>query len=164
MILGLLLRRKPVVNYLRLQFRSSKKVSDDLDILQIIKNQRQHSAAIYGLITKQQRKFTESFQFELLSEFSTPDEDISHNKTTSPNSNSVNVKLESSVILDYLDTMIYHSTEKDLRYLELYEKKDDKRLRNWLSSDPKNLLEMNVKRFKLLLALNLSKRAERHGK
>ena len=115
-------------------------------------------------MTKQQRKFTKSLQFELLSEFSTPDEDISHNETTLPNSNSVNVKLESKDPLDYLDTMIYHSTEKDLRYLELYEKKDDKRLRNWLSSDPKNLLEMNVKRFKLLLALNLSGRAEKHGK
>jgi hypothetical protein len=55
---GVLCRRRRDLSYLRLHLRSSKKVTDDLDILKIIKRQRRHSAALFGLMTKYQRQFT----------------------------------------------------------------------------------------------------------
>jgi hypothetical protein len=55
--------------------------------------------------------------------------------------------------------MILKSSKYDLRFLELYENLDLERQKKWLNSDPKNLLEANVRRFKHLLALNLSGKA-----
>ena len=50
-------------------------IRDDLDIIKIIKRQRRHSVALFGLMTSPQRKFAKMQDLEILSEYTTPDED-----------------------------------------------------------------------------------------
>lgn len=54
--------------------RSASKMAKDMDILNFIKMQRRHSVSLYGLLTKNQKKFSEILSKEILSEFSSSDQ------------------------------------------------------------------------------------------
>ncbi len=42
-----------------------------MDILNFIKMQRKHTTSLYGLLTENQKKFSEALSIHILSEFST---------------------------------------------------------------------------------------------
>jgi hypothetical protein len=55
--------------------------------------------------------------------------------------------------------MVYTPNENDLRYLELFNELDKRRIEQWRRSKPEIVLEANTKRLKLLIARNLSGKA-----
>lgn len=142
------------MRYFRLFKRSAHKVADDLDILKIIRRQRQHQAALFGLLTKHQRKFLKMEENFVLSEFSTPNEDSSDSDRPQKSPKVGNQTKKDP--LDFINEIVQNGSESNIRFLKLYEKQDLQRQRKWLNTDPKNLIEANVRRFKYLLARNLS--------
>ena len=46
----------------------------------------------------------------------------------------------------------------DIRFLELYDYRDEQRHQKWLHSGPTDLFEINRRRLKQLLALNLKRK------
>ena len=54
--------------------------------------------------------------------------------------------------------MLYSGKTSDIRFLELYDYRDEQRHQKWLHSDPKDLFEINRRRLKQLLALNLKRK------
>lgn len=50
--------------------------------------------------------------------------------------------------------------DNNIRFLKYYDRVYFARQKKWLNSDPKDLFEANVRRFKYLLALNLSGKTE----
>lgn len=50
--------------------------------------------------------------------------------------------------------------DNNIRFLKYYDRVYFTRQKKWLNSDPKDLFEANVRRFKYLLALNLSGKTE----
>lgn len=92
------------MRYYRLHQRSADKVSEELDILKLIRRQRQHQAAMFGLLTKRQYKFSKIQESVVLSEFSTPNEDSSEVKQTDWSRKVENSTGEDQ--LDYVDHII----------------------------------------------------------
>jgi hypothetical protein len=90
----------------------------------------------------------------VLSEFSTPNEDSfdSDRQQKSPKVGNQTKKDP----LDFINEIVQNGSESNIRFLKLYEKQDLQRQRKWLNTDPKNLIEANVRRFKYLWARNLS--------
>lgn len=92
------------MRYYRLHQRSADKVSEELDILKLIRRQRQHQAVMFGLLTKHQYKFSKIQESVVLSEFSTPNEDSSEVKQTDWSRKVENSTGEDQ--LDYVDHII----------------------------------------------------------
>ena len=123
---GCLTRSKEHRRYLNLHKRSSRKLEAELDILNLIRSRMLFEVSLYGLMTPQQRKFSEKLGQPHLSEWSSSELDgFSKRKTikigqlSQPETDVQN--------LNYIDKMVDKPTECDLRYLELYEQHDNKR-------------------------------------
>ena len=52
-----------------------------MDILHFIKIQRQHSTSLFGLMTENQKKFSDALSMHILSEFSTDQESESEEQS-----------------------------------------------------------------------------------
>lgn len=58
--------------------------------------------------------------------------------------------------LDFVDDIICDKNKNNIRFLKYYDRVYIDRQKKWLKSNPTDLFEANVRRFKYLLALNLS--------
>lgn len=72
MVCGCLCRNKDIKHFFRLQKRSEDKIDKEMDILKFIRTQRYTAASLYGLMSREQRKFSEKLADQILSEYSTP--------------------------------------------------------------------------------------------
>jgi hypothetical protein len=108
--------------------RSKSKITADMDILHFINMQRRHNASLYGLMTKNQRKFSEALSMQILSEFSS---DQTEDDTTKYNNQTVPFSEPPEDAHAYIDEMFQDPDETDLRYLTLYNNIDTKRKNRW---------------------------------
>ena len=72
MLCGFLCRNKDITHFLKLQKRSTEKIDKEMDILKFIRTQRFTAVSLYGLLSRNQRKFSEKIADNILSEYSTP--------------------------------------------------------------------------------------------
>jgi hypothetical protein len=79
---GCLTRSKEHRRYLNLHKRSTRKLEAELDILNLIRSRMLFEASLYGLMTPQQRKFSEKLGQPHLSEWSSSELDEFTRKTT----------------------------------------------------------------------------------
>jgi hypothetical protein len=104
--------------------RSNQKLTEELDILEVIRSRRMIMAANFGLLKNRHKKFVEKMAITVLSEYSSSDTYELVPK------NAKNGKL------DFVNDMLESPSDSDLRYLNLYETLDSKRTASWLRSKP----------------------------
>lgn len=105
-------------------------------------------------MTKNQRKFSKVWELDILSEFTTPDEDVLDFKRVA----AVKDDIKDDQPFSYVKQMLHSGKKSDIRFLELYDYRDRQRHLKWLHSDPKDLFEISKRRLKQLIALNLRRK------
>ena len=124
MFTGWLTCNKDFKRFLRLQKRSNKKITKELDILRFIRNKRFTAASLYGLLTRSQYKFSEKLADEMLSEYSTPfssEKDSEKEFFVPPKPTIWGTHPKE---LDFLDKVIASKNETDKRLVHIYERQE----------------------------------------
>lgn len=104
-----------------------------------------------------QRKFSYMLADRVLSEYSSPEEDLKI--TDFDTSGGVNQALIKDNNTKYLDEVVKDRSQQSERLLEIYRQNDEKRTKKWTTMNPLLAEKQSLQQLKFLIARNFTRKA-----
>lgn len=156
---GYFCKEKWFKRFLRLKARGQKKLTNDLDMLKVLKQQRRSMVQLWCVMTTAQKEMCGRLAERVLSEYSTPEEDMYNSETKKGPGPQISFRTDNDQDpnFDYIDELLADHSITNRQCFEFYKQVDLKRTWKWRTMNPKLAEMQSLKQLKFLIATNLCK-------